>query len=209
MLFLLGLWLAARGAFRNDVQAANCQLLCAWFGILIVPQLFTLDAPNAVRVIGVMTPVFVFAGLGAEAIYAKLRPRKVYAGAFFLVLLLTGGAEVYRYFVVWARNAEVASAFAQPYVKLGQYLNGLPKETPRYVLGSDWGVETVRFLTEGDPSIIYLSASQFSTANFKCNSIIVPVYDKAIAFAELAKRDIRVHSTDFEGFTVGEVQCGP
>jgi 4-amino-4-deoxy-L-arabinose transferase-like glycosyltransferase len=208
VLFLYGLMLAARSAFRNDSQALGSGLLCAWFGILLVPQLFTLDAPNAVRVVGVITPVFVFAGLGAEALYEKLRHRKACAAAFFLGLILTGGVEVYRYFVAWARNPEVASVFAQPYVKLGQHLNSLPKGTPRYVLGSDWGVEIVKFLTQGDPSIIYLSPGQLSTTNFKCDSVIVPVYNKPMAFAELARRDIRIHAIDHEGFTVGVVQCG-
>lgn len=208
MLFLYGLMLAARSVLQNDSQALGSELLCAWFGILLVPQLFTLDAPNAVRVIGVITPVFVFAGLGAEALYEKLRHRRAWAAAFFLGLILTGGVEVYRYFVAWARNPEVASAFAQPYVKLGQYLNSLPKGTPRYVFGSDWGVEIVEFLTQGDPSIIYLSRSQLSTTNFECDSVIVPVHNKGMAFAGLARRGIRIHEIDHEGFTLGVVQCG-
>lgn len=205
--FLLGLVVAGRRAFQKDSKASGNWLLCAWFAILLVPQLLTLDVPNAVRVIGVIPPVFIFAGIGADVVYERLKHAKPYVYAFFLGLILVGAVEIYRYFIVWARSPGVASAFAQQYVEVGQYLNTLPKGTACYVIAGDWGMETVRFLTQESLSVKFLTPEQVKTTNFNCDSVIVPLYNTPMIFADLASRKLKIQSINKGDFIVGVVQC--
>jgi 4-amino-4-deoxy-L-arabinose transferase-like glycosyltransferase len=207
VVFLVGLVLAGKRAFRNEGKAGSYGLLCAWFAILLIPHLLTLDVPNAVRGIGVIPPVFVFAGLGADALYERLKHKKAYVYVFFLGFILVGAIEIYRYFFVWGRNPEVASAFGQQYVEAGRYLNALPQGTPRYVIAGDWGMQTVSFLTHESPGVKYLSPDQVKTTDFPCDSVIVPFYNQPMIFADLASRGLEIQSIKLSGFTVGVVRC--
>jgi len=209
IVFLLGLIFASKRALQKDCRASGYGLLCAWFAILLVPQLLTLDVPNSVRVIGVIPPAFIFAGIGADAIYERLEHRKTYMYAFFVGLILVGAVEIYRYFIVWGRNPEVARAFAQRYVEVGQYLNTLPKGTECYVIAGDWGRETVRFLTQESHSVKFLTAEQVGATTFPCDSVIVPLYNTPMIFADLASRKLKIQSIDKGDFVAGVVQCAP
>jgi 4-amino-4-deoxy-L-arabinose transferase-like glycosyltransferase len=207
IVFLLGLVLAGKRAFQKDCRASGYGLLCIWFAILLVPQLLTLDAPNSVRVVGVVPPVFMFAGLGADAIYERLKHRKAYVYAFFLAFILVGAVEIYRYFIVWGRNPEVARAFAQRYVEVGQYLNTLPRGTASYVIAGDWGRESVRFLTQESHPVKFLNAEQVGATDFPCDSVIVPLYNTPMVFTDLADRKIQIQSIDKRDFVAAVVQC--
>lgn len=209
IVFLLGLVLAGGRAFQKDGNARGYWLLCAWFAILLVPQLLTLDVPNSVRVIGVIPPVFIFAGVGADAIYERLKHRKAYVYAFFLGFILVGAVEICRYFIVWGRNPEVARAFGQRYVEVGKYLNTLPKGTACYVIAGDWGMETVKFLTQESRSVKFLTAQQVAATDFPCDSVIVPLYNTPMVFADLAGRRLKIQSVDKRDFTAAVVQCAP
>ena len=208
VLFLIGIVLASRRAFQKDNQAAGYRLLCAWFAILLIPHLLTLDVPNAVRAIGVIPPVFLFAGMGADVLYERLKQKKVYALAFFLGLVLVSAVEGYRYFVVWGRDPWVARTFGHQYVNVGQYLNSLPKGTTRYVIAGDWGTETIRFLTQGSPSVKYLTWEQFKTTDFPCDSVVVPLYNQPMVFADLANRELKMQVVNEKDFAIAAVQCG-
>jgi 4-amino-4-deoxy-L-arabinose transferase-like glycosyltransferase len=209
IVFLLGLVLAGKRAFRKDGNARGYWLLCAWFAILLVPQLLTLDVPNSVRVVGVIPPVFILAGVGADAVYERLKHRKAYAYAFFLGFILVGAVEIYRYFIVWGRNPEVARAFGQRYVEVAEYLNTLPKGTACYVIAGDWGQETVKFLTQESRSVRFLTADQVKATHFPCDSVIVPLYNTPMVFADLASRELKIQTVDKRDFTAGVVQCAP
>jgi 4-amino-4-deoxy-L-arabinose transferase-like glycosyltransferase len=207
IVFVLGLFLAGKRAFQKDSRARGYWLLCLWFAILLVPQLLTLDVPNSVRVVGVIPPVFIFAGVGAEAVYERLKHRKAYACAFFLGLMLVGAVEIYRYFIVWGRDPEVARAFAHRYVEVGKFLNTLPKGTACYVIAGDWGQETVKFLTQESRSVTFLTAEQVKTTTFPCDSVVVPLFSTPMVFADLASRKLQVQSFNKGDFTAGVVQC--
>jgi hypothetical protein len=209
ILFLLGLVLAGKRAAQKDCRASSYWLLCAWFAILLVPQLLTVDVPNSVRVIGVIPPAFIFAGIGADAVYEKLKHTKALVYAFLLGLILVGAIEIYRYFIVWARDPEVARAFAQRYAAVGRYLSTLPKGTACYVVAGDWGRETVRFLTRESRSVEFLTAEQVAETNFPCDSIIVPLHNTPMVFADLASRKLKIQSIDKGDFVAGVVQCAP
>ncbi len=209
ILFLLGLALAGKRALQKDPHANGYRWLCAWFAILLVPQIFTLDVPNSVRVVGAMPPVFIFAGMGADAVYERLKHKRAYSYAFFLCLVVVGAFEIYRYFVVWGRNPEVARAFGQRYVEAGQYLNTLPQGTACYVIAGDWGQETVKFLTQESRSVKFLSAEQVKTTDFSCDSVIVPLYNAPMVFADLASRKLKIQLVDKRDFTAAAVQCPP
>lgn len=207
ILFAVGITLAARTAFRRDDGVDSCRLLCAWFAIFLIPGFLTLDAPNAVRVIGVIPPVYIFAGLGADALYERLQQRKTYIGVLIADCMIVGAIDVYRYFIIWGRSSDVADAFGAKYVQIAQILKTFPRGMARYVITSDWGEETVRFLTDDAPSVKYIGVDQVRTMAFPCPSLIVPSYSQPIVFAELAQRRVRTKSLQQGKITAVVVTC--
>jgi hypothetical protein len=69
-------------------------------------------------------------------------------------------------------------------------------------------METVKFLTHGSPSVENLTPQEVRTANFPCNSVIVPLYNVPMVFADLTSRGLEIHSIDKGDFRVGVVGCG-
>jgi hypothetical protein len=132
-----------KGVWRNVLVIMNRDcfpviLLVAWFLICMLPVVLSdAEFAHALRAILMLPPVIIFAALGGRWLYQKLQVRVRPAGlkAMAIVLLAFLVADAYRtYFVVWAHNPEVPSAFSSHAVQLGRQLNALPPETPKYVI---------------------------------------------------------------------------
>src|SRR5258708_31237876 len=137
-------------------------VILAWLVILLVPEVLTWEGvPHALRSIGVIPPAMILAAIAADFLYERFvhspyRSASAPGGAmhadspsgswrwrqclFVVVLLSIGVAETYRYFISWAANPVTPLYFSRPYVKIGEYLNSLPKNTPRYVIVNAAGV---------------------------------------------------------------------
>lgn len=147
-------------AFRNFRYFPYIFLL-AWFAVLSLPATLTREGlPHALRSIGMIPPVIVLAGMGAwktlEFFVALLekqkqkwpqyaeqlaRIRKEVILLFILVLLLIPLATFRAYFVLWAHNPNTYFAFATDLWHLGQFLDGLPDSTQKYVIVNLPGVK--------------------------------------------------------------------
>lgn len=130
-------------------------LLLSWFFIMLLPSVLTREGiPHALRSIGVLPVVMIFAAEGTwwffetlihwyrqkdlhplETPYQKEHEAKVIVGAALIILMAgIGFAEYDRYFNQWAKRPEVQDAFSADFAELGRQINQLPKEIPKYVV---------------------------------------------------------------------------
>jgi len=179
--FVIGLLKSIIKMFKKRKEHAHFStlhvLLVSWFFIMLLPSVLTREGiPHAIRSIGVLPVVMLFAAEGTwwlfetlihwyrekdihplETPYKKEHEARLIIGAALVILLMAIGVVEYdKYFNKWAKRPEVRDAFAADLVELGRKINQLPKETPKYVLVNASGVlvngipmpaQTVMFIT--------------------------------------------------------------
>ena len=100
-------------------------------------------------------------------------------------------AEYDKYFNKWAKNPNVAMAFNQNYVDIGNRLNAMPQKIKKYVLVNTGGVlvngipmpaQTVMFITDTytpekqkAKNIYYLTEEQYKKGLYDRNSVVIPL----------------------------------
>ena len=213
LLFLVGFFFALIEAFRpaNWRQKqwpalAACWTLLFWFGAMLLPEVLTNEGvPHALRSIGVIPAVFIFAGLGAFLVFKIVKKwfRKtgakldlLYLLIFFLLAALAW-REFNKYFLDWGQRPEVKDEFTQRYVDEANYLNSLPASIHKYVLVNERGVpvpypngipmpaQTIIFLTQGKSEIKYLVPASGSSFSPKTPAVILPMRYEQEIFDEL------------------------
>ena len=109
--------------------------------------------PHALRSIGMIPPVMILAGLGAQTSLAYIlewlekqkekwpryvgqigRIQKEIAILFLLILLLIPLKAYRDYFIRWANSPDAYSALSADVLQIGQYLAALPADTKKYVV---------------------------------------------------------------------------
>lgn len=216
LLFLIGIVLACRLALVHGVRARHHWLLLIWFFVMLLPAVLA-GGPSALRSIGTVPPVFLFAGIGAEFVFARLEVSRVARTLFLLALITTAALEAHRYFAVWARDARAASEFDASKLEVGRFLNSLTPSTPRYLVvnrddddvpiphtNSDASefplpisAETVLFATDGNPSPIFLFDDHVAGTDFVPGSVIVDLYSDPELFRRLHAGGLRFRTGMF------------
>lgn len=177
ILFLIGLILAIKNSlkFKENLQFAICNLqLIIWFLVMLLPGILTREGiPHSLRVAGVIPPVFIFAGMGANLIFEKIKKIKKYSHILqkvgILILIFTAFFEGYQYFFVWAKKPEVKSEFTLELVEMGNYLNSLPEDVEKYVIVNKGGVPVswAGNLPMPSQTIMFLEISKFGEIKSK------------------------------------------
>ncbi len=176
--FVLGLALVVYQSFRKPYTLYPISyILFVWLFFMSLPATLTREGlPHALRSIGVIPPVMIFAGLGAwqsvQWILTRLERQKTKwpqsahqldrihkeVLLLFILLLLTVPLLTYRqYFIQWAANPNTYFAFTTDIWHLGRFLNAMPPDIEKYVIVNLSGVdirgipapaETVMFATD-------------------------------------------------------------
>jgi hypothetical protein len=213
LLFVLGVGLSLRRAFREGILARTECLLLVWFLVMLLPRLLTGGpSPSTLRSIGALAPVFIFVGIGAEFLLQKLATRRTAYHLMLAAVIATGGIEAYRYFVSWGHDPRVAYEFDAPRVAIGRLLNSLPESTPRYVAfdrddddvripynNSDGSAlplpisaETVLFETQEHPSPTFLYEDEVAKTTFPSGSVIVQLQPNPGFYSDLKAAGLRL-----------------
>ncbi len=129
--------------------------LLSWFFLGLLPVVFSNEGlPHALRAIMIAPVCMIFAGEGLWWLYdfskkwyrlsdmhdVTIHGFKTKEGTlvatFAVCALLTGImlSEYRTYFQVWAKTSDVAAAYSEDYVVLGELLNGLPRDIKKYVV---------------------------------------------------------------------------
>ena len=155
ILFILGFWYSIKEVAHN-FRTKNWTGIVAYltlFGALItmmLPAALTTEGiPHALRAIGMMPFVFIYAALGFLYIIHKLFKHNYHrqeiwpfgVGAAIIIILLVSSYQFTNYFINWANNKDVENAFAKQYVDIGKYFNSLENSTYKYLLVNEGGME--------------------------------------------------------------------
>ncbi len=198
ILFLIGFVFSVKELCKSiksrSLSLGTCHLsLISWFFIMLLPGILTYEGiPHALRTIGVIPVVYIFAGFGFFKIYQwfnkNTKRKRLLFSAIFLFLLMTGVVEFDKYFNKWGKNPEVKNAFSADYVEIGNYLNSLPADTQKYVIVNQSGVpvpwpngipvpaQTIMFIEStkyGHPRSIYLLPEDLNKIKIKEEAVIV------------------------------------
>ncbi len=150
ILFLIGLFYSIKNLAESSLLHSNelfavFGFLVSWWLIMLLPGILTHEGiPHALRTIGVIPPVCIFAGLAGWKIYLwfdkNTKNKKLLLITAISFLLMAGIVEFDKYFNKWGKNPEVKGAFSADYLEIGNYLNSLPPEIPKYVIVNVSGV---------------------------------------------------------------------
>lgn len=150
--------------------------LFSWFFIMLLPGFLSTEAPHALRTIGVIPVVMIFAAHGFRWVinfmlryhritdWHAFADKPIYKKESGLLLVLTvtiflvslGFLEYSRYFRKWGSDPGLNDAFAQRYVDIADYLKSTESNIPRYIFVNEGDVsvdgvpnnaQTIKFLT--------------------------------------------------------------
>lgn len=229
ILFLIGIIIAFWSLRKaSDSRWKNIFIL-AWFAIMLLPAVLTNEGiPHALRTIGVIPVVYIFAAGGfiwlAEKLSKKI-DKKIATILLAAVLIHPAVYNFNKYFYRWAKNLDVAGAFRQDLVDIGNYLNSLPLESvKKYVIVNEGGVpvpypdglpmpaQTIMFTEQTHASsktTIYLKPEEINQITPDRNhlTIIIPLrYDESI-FNDLLQQypDGRIIKT-IDGYFIFKIE---
>jgi hypothetical protein len=136
-------------------------LIFSWLILAGLPAAASNDGiPHALRSILMLPPAIMLCAIGGIWLYHFLWDRwnKKLVAAIGLLFLASVAIFAYvDYFIIWAKNPDVAASFNADYVAIGDQMNALPQSTPKYVVVNAGGVlargipvpaETVMFVTD-------------------------------------------------------------
>lgn len=116
--------------------SASYVLVFSWFFIMLLPGFLSIpiEAPHALRTIGVIPVVMIFTAKGLWWIYEKLlkryyRKRVLIHFSLIIFLLALSVIEFTRYFKVWAPNVD--DYFAKAYADVAVQINLQPKDSQK------------------------------------------------------------------------------
>ena len=173
-LFLL---IGIAALWQSGLEKWKKWLIAVWTLALMLPAALTREGiPHALRTIGMIPPLVLLAGLGADRVRMSIgqwiekkkalwpeytgqlgRLRYELLFLFFLVLLAVPFMTYRTYFLHWSNHPKTYEAFDTSNYHMGQYLAGLPKEIKKYVVVNARGVDvrgipmpsqTVMFVTD-------------------------------------------------------------
>ncbi len=146
--------------------------LFVWFFALLLPGALTLEGiPHALRTIGVIPAVYIFAGLGAWLTYEWAKNKLAWIKtASFVVLALMTFSSFMLYFFVWAKNPALEHAFTLRFTDVGKELNALLPGTKKYVITNEGELpeEVPKFVqrTEGRSEAVYIQPEEINLIEF-------------------------------------------
>lgn len=204
ILFLIGFFFSVKELI-NSLKQKNWSLgighwsLVSWFFIMLLPGILTFEGiPHALRVIGVIPAVYIFAGIGGWLAYGWLEKivnnKKISYILCSIFLILVASASFNKYFFQWAQNPNIEGAFTKKFVEVGYLLNSLPSEVEKYVIVNEAGVpvpfpdgipmpaQTVILIENtkfSSPRSVYLLPENIDQIKIEKKGVIVPMkYDK-------------------------------
>ncbi len=151
-------------------------LLFSWFFVMLLPGFLSTEAPHALRVIGVVPVVMIFAAQGfwwfinlVIRLYRTVDPHYRFdemshhreASLLVTITILTSLIslsfwEYSRYFNIWGNDHATQNAFSQNYIDIADYLNRAKTNLSKYILVNEGDVlvdgvpnnaQTIKFLT--------------------------------------------------------------
>ncbi len=125
-------------------------LLITWAITLSLPELLTSDGiPQALRMVGVIPVVMLWAAIGLDFIFSKFKTsqaKAMYAG-MAAILIISGAAGFYKYFIQFPNFAEARDAYTEDMVQIAYDINSQPKGEKIFLIAGEYGSKTIQYIT--------------------------------------------------------------
>ncbi len=161
-LFFLYLFRRYHTNIRNRTFVVHGFLL-AWFVGFLAPEFLTTEGlPHALRSIGTIPVVFIFAAFFITVLLERAHKHSrilfVTTSCITVTLLIYSGFfDMIKYHIFWATRVEQAHAFNKNLTDMGYFINALPQnDTPIYVVAGHMELLPVTMLTTNRPNIRYI-----------------------------------------------------
>jgi len=159
--FLMGLGVVSKKLINSIRQKkffssnnVTCYMLCVtWFVVMLLPCFLSAEGvPHALRAIGVIPVVYIFAALGLYWLTTKLfislqkhqwSTKKILFiihNSLFIILIVIAYTQYDKYFIRWGRHPETQGAFTQRLVGIGNFLNTLEEDMTGFVIVNEGDV---------------------------------------------------------------------
>ncbi len=137
ILFWLGVASGIYYALKDRYRFAYL-LLFIWLVLAMLPVVVSNEGiPHALRAILMIVPIMILAAAGGVWLWEKLATRlpnesgkKLLIALFFAMLTFEAW---HTYFILWAKNPNVADAFSSNYVDMARSIRELPQAAPKYI----------------------------------------------------------------------------
>lgn len=180
--------------------------LLAWFFVMLIPEFMTWDGlPHALRSIGTLPPVLIFAALAFEILWEKLedpkknRPalRKTLVALLMIVLIFMGVFNAVKYHYFWAGKTETARAFETNLMEINSYLKTIPPQTQKFIITDSIGRVPIKLFNFDSSNLFYFYPSQLE-------QIKPDNRDFVVVFTEKRETVISELEQKFPGLTLEE-----
>lgn len=147
--------------------------LLLWFFSMLAPEFLTAEGnPHALRAIGTLPVVFIFAGISFEYLLQTSRKVGFFSKKNIQVIVIIsfifiGIFNTLKYHVVWANKERVAFSFNKNLTEISKYISLLPPERETYVITT--GTNTLEklpiFIFHNRPNNHYLNPDELKKIN--------------------------------------------
>lgn len=198
--FLWGIILSIIKIIKRKTLIYERHELSAYFFLIVgfifmmFPSTLTAEGlPHALRTIGMIPFVMIFAGIGAESLYqrfviwskekrmSEISLRTIIA----LIIIAITVIEFHKYFIVWAQKTETKDAFSHYFVQIGYSLREMPETLNKYIVVNQDGTlvngipvpaETVKFVADKVANTYYILPEHLSSLIPKTPFVIIPLH---------------------------------
>ena len=170
-------------------EAIVSTFLISWLLIMLLPEILTVgEVPHALRSIGTMPAVFIFAAMFFDWFLTRMESLSnkttVITAIAILILSLIGISNITRYYI-WSNKSETAQAFNKITFDAADYIKETQRTDKKVIIGDDKSIIPLKFLLREQQSITYWDTTNISTPPQIANGdlIIFVNTDKSIVSA--------------------------
>jgi 4-amino-4-deoxy-L-arabinose transferase-like glycosyltransferase len=114
----------------------RARFILIWLGVGLIPGIFSIEAPHAVRTVEIIAPSMLLAGVGADMLLRQAalglradRYRRFQAGAIVVGALALLALNGVRYFIIWPAQPQVYAQFYVPDTHIGMLAQRLAHDS--------------------------------------------------------------------------------
>ncbi len=158
--------------------------LVAWFFIMLAPEFMTAEGlPHALRAIGTLPVVFIFAAFTIDYFIERTEKysfffQKLFMALVILMLLSIGLFNGIKYHVFWASRVETARSFENVLMDVSNYLKTLPAQKEKFVVAESMQRIPIILFNQKMPNLELVYSGQIEYLQPKTNNFVIVLTDK-------------------------------
>jgi 4-amino-4-deoxy-L-arabinose transferase-like glycosyltransferase len=146
-------------------------LLLSWFFVMLVPEFMTAEGnPHALRAIGTLPPVFLFATLTFEYFLRKAEKRsyffkKITTSLIVAMIIVIGIFNAVKYHLVWAKQPQTAQSFDKNLMEVSYFIKSEPKDKEIILIIESMQRIPIQVFNWGAPNVSYYYPGEVDQIN--------------------------------------------